>query len=402
MKPQRSRFACLAAICAGLSMSAISLATEPTALPTATAADVGMKAKALAKIPAQMKKFVEAGQISGAVTLVAKDGKVVALDAVGEQDIDSHAPMRADTLFAIASMTKPITSTALMILVDEGKVTLDDPIATYLPEFKDARCADGSPPNRAITVFDCITHTSGIVGDQANTGTLAETVKAVAARPLGFQPGERWQYSPGISVCGRVVEVASGMPYEKFLRDRIFVPLGMNDTSFLPAAEKRSRVGTLYKLGDKKKSLAKATHWISDMGDDRTPNPSAGLFSTAADLARFYQAILNGGELNGQRILSEQAVRKMTSVQTGDLETGFTPGNGWGLGWCVVREPQGVSRSLSPGSFGHGGAFGTQGWIDPERKMIFVLLIQRSGLSNSDGSDLRGALQNLAVDALAE
>ncbi|MCA9267746.1 MAG: beta-lactamase family protein [Planctomycetales bacterium] len=401
MKNPLTRCAWAMVVVAGAICSSAVLAESPAGLPRAAADQVGMRVDALAKIPAQMKQFVAAGQISGAVTLVAKDGKIVALDAVGLRDVESQAPMQEDTLFAIASMTKPITATALMMLVDEGKIALDDPVAKFIPEFKDAHFQDGAKPNRDITVFDCITHTSGVVGDQANVGTLAETAKMLAARPLGFQSGERWQYSPGISICGRVIEVASGMPYEKFLHDRIFEPLGMNDTSFLPEEAKRSRVVSLYRPGKQKGTLEKATHWINDLGDDRTPNPSGGLFSTAADLARFYQAILSGGQLNEKRILSEQAVRQMTSVQTGELKTGFTPGNGWGLGWCVVREPQGVSRSLSPGSFGHGGAFGTQGWIDPERKMVFVLMIQRTAFGNSDASDLRGALQDMAVDALA-
>lgn len=371
-----------------------------TGLPRAKAADVGMSADKLAELPAKIKQFVDAGQISGAVTLVAKEGKIVALDAVGLRDIDGKQPMTADTLFAIASMTKPITATALMILVDEGKVTLDDPIAKFIPEFKDAKLKDGAKLSRDITVQDCLTHTSGVVGDQQNSGTLAATGKMLAARPLDFQPGEKWVYSPGLSVIGRVIEVASGQPYDKFLQERIFTPLAMNDTSFLPTAQQQQRLAKLYKPGQEKGTLAPATHWINDISPDRTPNPSGGLFSTAADLARFYQMVLSGGELDGKRILSADAVKKMTSIQTGELKTGFTDGNGWGLGWCVVREPRGVTKSLTPGTCGHGGAFGTQGWIEPARNMIYVLLIQRSEFGNSDGSDIRATLHDTAVDAL--
>lgn len=360
---------------------------------------LGMSPDVLDKIPTRMEQFVAAGQISGAVTLVARDGKIVHLGAAGEADIATHRPMQPDTMFAVASMTKPITATALMILVDQGNVSLDDPASKYVPEFKDAALKTG-PPNRPITVRDLITHTSGLVGEQKNEGTLAETAAKMAARKLAFEPGSKWQYSPGITICGRIVEVASGQPYEKFLAEQIFAPLGMKDTTFFPTAEQQKRIAQLYQPGKDGKGLAPAEHWLTALTPDRTPNPSGGLFSTAADMARFYQMVLNGGEWNGRRIVSAKAVSEMTRVQTGDLTVGFTPGNGWGLGWCVVREPQGVSQMLSPGTFGHGGAFGTQGWIDPQRKMMFVLLIQRTGFGNSDGSDIRQAFQQLAVDAV--
>jgi CubicO group peptidase (beta-lactamase class C family) len=229
---------------------------------------------------------------------------------------------------------------------------------------------------------------------------LAETVEALAAEPLQFQPGEKWQYSPGLTVCGRVVEIVAGMPYEQFLAERIFKPLGMNDTTFHPTPEQQKRIAVLYKPGPEGKSIEPTEHWLSALTPDRSPNPSGGLFSTAADLARFYQMILGGGRLGAARVVSEDAVREMTRLQTDDLKTGFTSGNGWGLGWGIVRQPQGVTEMLSPGTFGHGGAFGTQGWVDPERRMIFVLLIQRTGFGNGDESDIRAALQRLAVEAL--
>lgn len=369
-------------------------------LPRAKPADVGMSAEKLAEIPAKMQAFVDAGQMSGAVTLVAKDGKIVALDAVGLRDIAGKVPMTADSLFSIASMTKPITAAALMILVDEGKVALDDPIAKYIPEFKDAKLKDGSRPNRDITVQDCLTHTSGVVGDQRNVGTIAETAKMLAARPLDFHPGEKWVYSPGLTIIGRVVEVAAGQPYEEFLQTRILTPLGMSETSFLPTAEQQRRLAKLYKPGPEKGTLAPAASWINEVTPDRTPNPSGGLFSTAADLARFYQMVLNGGELDGQRILSSEAVKNMTTLQTGDLKTGFTDGNGWGLGWCVVQKPQGATALLTPGTCGHGGAFGTQGWIEPQRQMIYILLVQRSEFGNGDASNLRSTLHETAVKSL--
>jgi CubicO group peptidase (beta-lactamase class C family) len=192
----------------------------------------------------------------------------------------------------------------------------------------------------------------------------------------------------------------SGKAFEDFLAERIFQPLGMKDTTFFPTEAQQKRLVRIYRPGSEKGTLAPATHWLTDLSADRTPNPSGGLFSTAADMARFYQMILNGGELDGTRMVSTKAVREMTGVQTGEHKTGFTPGNGWGLGWCVVREPQGVTASLSPGTFGHGGAFGTQGWVDPKRRMVFVLMIQRTAFGNSDASEIRGELQRLAVEAI--
>jgi CubicO group peptidase (beta-lactamase class C family) len=349
-----------------------------------------------ADVAARMQQFVDRKQVSGAVTLVAHKGRVVRLDTVGEADLKTHRPMAKNSMFAIASMTKPITATAIMILQDEGKLSVGDPVSKYLPEFKSVALA-GRPPRREITLRDLMTHTSGVVGKQETEGTLRQTAEMLARRPLGFEPGTKWEYSPGLTVCGRVIEVVSGQPYEAFLRDRIFSPLNMNDTTFHPTAEQRARAAKLYAIDKESQSLVPGKHWLFDVNDQTTPNPSGGLFSTASDLGRFYQMVLNGGELEGRRVLSADAVRQMTTVQTGDLKTGFTPGCGWGLGWGIVREPQGVTKDLSPGSFGHGGAFGTQGWIDPQRQMIVVLLIQRIGMPNGDASDIRRSLQEAAV-----
>lgn len=354
------------------------------------------------RIAETMESFVTNGEISGAVTLVAKDGKVLSLDAVGLADLATKQPMRPDTMFAIASMTKPITSTALMMLVDEGKVSLDDPISKYVPEFKNVQLKDKQPPSREITLRDLLTHTSGLGGSQANEGTLAETAAKIAGRPLSFEPGEKWQYSPAITVIGRVVEVVSGKPYEVFLQERLFEPLGMKDTTFHPNEAQQERIAKLYnRSGDG--PLTGTDHWISKMSPERTPNPSAGLFSTAGDLFRFYQMILNGGELNGQRFLSEATVKEMTKEQTRPgIPAGFAPGHAWGYGWGVVKEPQGVTSMLSPGTFGHGGAFGTQGWIDPERKMVYVMMIQRTGIPNSDASAMRKSFQQAGSDLANE
>jgi CubicO group peptidase (beta-lactamase class C family) len=391
----------------GLLLIGRSPAVEPTiGLPLAKPAEVGMEDGPLSAIAARMGQFVEQQQVSGAVTLVARQGKIVHLEAVGQADLENKLPMQKDSLFAVASMTKPITAAAIMILKDEGKLGLDDPVAKHLPSFKDVVIAEkGAKPRQPktqITIRHLLTHTAGLGGNQQNEGTIKETVEKLAKRPLSFEPGTKWQYSPALTVCGGIVEVVSGQAFDEFLRKRIFEPLKMVDTSFHPTPEQQKRLVKLYQQDKDKKSLSAARHWINDLSEGRTPNPSGGLFSTAADMARFYQMMLSGGELDGKRILSAESVKEMTRVQSGELLTGFTGGNAWGLGFCLVQKPQGVTAMLSSGAFGHGGAFGTQSWADPKRQMVFILLIQRMGLPNSDASSMREALQDLAVKAVRE
>jgi CubicO group peptidase (beta-lactamase class C family) len=305
--------------------------------------------------------------------------------------------MQPDTLFRIASMTKPITATAVMILVDEGKLSIDDPVEKYIPSFADSKTEAGDPV-RGLTIRHLLTHTSGLIGEQKCEGSLEETAEMLAQRPFGFQPGEKWEYGPSLNVCGRIVEIVSGEAFDKFLNERIFTPLGMSDTKFHLTPQLRERVATVYEIHKDTKSLAEPEELPFATGKPGTvPSPSGGLFSTAGDMYRFYQMILDGGIGEGTRIVSADAVHEMTSVQTPELRTGFTPGNGWGLGWCIVRRPQNITGMLSAGTFGHGGKFGTQGWVDPQRQMIFVLMIQRDDLPNSDGSEIRKAFQQVAV-----
>jgi len=355
----------------------------------------------LKPVDAAMQRFVDEGQVSGAVTLVASGGKVVHLGAVGLADIDSGKEMLTHKMFSIASMTKPVTATAVMILQDEGKLNIDDKISKYLPVYKNLKLQDGSAPDREITIRDAITHTSGLAGNQIFDSSLKDSVDELATRSLRFQPGTKWQYSPGLNVVGRVVEVVAGKPFEEFVQQRIFDPLKMTNTSFFPNEKQQARIAGLYRMDGQNKTLAEIDNRIVDPSNVKAPNPSGGLFSTARDMFRFYQMILSGGQLRrGDRVVSEQAVKEMTQPQTGDLVTGFTPGNCWGLGWCIVREPQGVTESLSSGTFGHGGAFGTQGWVDPETQTIYVLMIQRADLPNSDGSGIRKSFHKAASQAL--
>jgi CubicO group peptidase (beta-lactamase class C family) len=384
-------------LCAATALSAGSPDNKPA---TGDSAETG----ALAKIAPRMQQFVDDKQIAGAVTLVTSHGKIVHLEAVGWSDIAGKRPMARDNLFAIASMTKPITATAMLILQDEGKLSVDDPVSKYIPKFKEARLAN-RPLAREITIHDLMTHTAGL-SPPAGKGRfteipLRETAEQIAAAPLQFEPGSKWKYSDGITVCGAIIEAVSGKPYDEFLAEQVFRPLKMNDTTFYPDAGARRRIATMYHRTSSGDLEAVERHVPSaDSGHRSTPSPSGGLYSTAADMARFYQMILDGGQSDGKRIVSRAAIEQMTHVQTGDLVTGFTPGNGWGLGWCIVRQPQGITKMLSPGTFGHGGAYGTQGWIDPKRQMIFVLMVQRNDFPNSDASEVRQAFQQLAVDAV--
>ena len=196
--------------------------------------------------------------------------------------------------------------------------------------------------------------------------------------------------------------MVSGKSFDEFLTERIFAPLEMNQTTFRPSQEQLDRLALLYQPTADKKDLEQGNHWLYEVTPETSPNPSGGLYSVAGDLVRFYQMVLNGGDLNGKRILSADAVKQMTSLQSGELSTGFTPGNGWGLGFCLVREPVGVTEMLSPGTFGHGGAFGTQGWIDPKQEMIFILLVARQNFGGGDSSELRADLQRIAVGAIRD
>lgn len=358
------------------------------------------QAPAIEAIDQAMQAFVEQRQIAGAVTLVAHKGKVVHLGAVGMSDIDAQRPMKAWSRFSIASMTKPITATAVMILQDEGKLDIADPVSKYIPAFANVKLKDGQPPSRELTIRDLMTHTSGVAGDQVFKSSLAEHVNEVASRPLAFDPGTKWQYGPGLSVAGRIVEIVAEQPFAEFVQERIFEPLAMSNTTFFPDEKQQRLLANIYMPSEDGQSLVVAENHITDFQPNHGPNPSGGLVSTARDLFRFYQAVLGDGQFRKQRIVSADSVRVMTSPQTGDLETGFTPGNCWGLGWCIVREPQGMTSMLSPGTFGHGGAFGTQGWVDPKTETVYVLLIQRTKMGNSDGSEIRKAFQQAAVDAL--
>ncbi len=347
-------------------------------------------------IPAALQPFVDSQSLAGAVTLVADKDKVLSLEAVGYADVAARKPLKTDALFWIASMSKPITATALMILVDEGKVKLDDPVEKYLPEFKDLWVAVEQDkehmllkrPTQPITVRQILSHTSGMqFASKMEQPTLDMLPLRVAARsyamtPLNAEPGAKYQYSNmGINTAGRIIEVVSGMPYEEFLDKRLFAPLGMKDTTFWPNDEQVTRLAKSYRPGADKKSLEETkigqlTYPLSD--HKRQPMPGGGLFSTANDLGIFCQMILNGGEYKGKRYLTEAAVKEMTTKQTGE---GLK--DQYGLGWSTG------------GTFGHGGAYATNMTIDPKRGLITVFMVQHAGFPG-DGGKSQGAFRDAA------
>ncbi|MEX1114586.1 MAG: serine hydrolase domain-containing protein [Akkermansiaceae bacterium] len=344
-----------------------------------------------------MADFIAAKEISGAVTLVADGTNIFHLSADGLADIETQMPMATDSIFWIASMTKPITATAVMMMQEEGKLSVDDPVSKYLPEFAGDKAG--------ITIKQCLTHTSGLSDlkqeEVKDIGTLAELMPPVIAKPLLFPPGSKWQYcQTGINTAARIVEVVSGKAFPEFVQERLFDPLGMKDTSFYPVAAQLPRIVPAYNrtaAGGLEKTELSFLDGKSPSAKDRYPQANGGLFSTAPDYMQFSQMILRGGEAGGKRYLKAESVKQMTTVQSGDLAAGFVPGSAWGLGWSIVRGPQGVSAALSPGSFGHGGKNGTQAWIDPVENRIYLLMIQRADIGNSDGSEIRRAFQNTAL-----
>lgn len=390
--------------------------------PAADALKAGMDPERLARIPVRMKAFVEKGTVAGTVTLVQRHSAVASLEAVGYQDLASKKPMKPDTMFQIMSMTKPVVGTALMILAEEGKLAVSDPVEKYLPEFRGQWVIDGASdgktrnlkkPARPITIRDLLTHTSGMYATpppgfkdlQTWMGmTLAQVVAIGSQQPLDFEPGAKWQYSNvGIAVVARIVEVVGDQPFERFLESRIFQPLGMKDTYIFPPAEKFDRIASCYTLENGK---------LKEMGEDTLGGgplkyrkgaqyslPEGGLYSTAADLAAFYQMMLNSGVYNGKRILSKSAVQVMTALHTGDVQVGNSRAMGYGLSWAVVKDPLG-SLSLplaSIGAYGHGGAFGTHGWVDPKKDLVGVFLVQRPG-----ATDERNAFMAIGASAITD
>jgi len=400
-------------------LAATSLAA--TAAPPAPISQ-GVSAPRLARITEFVDREMAAGEVAGAVTLVARNGKVVHLQAQGYADIASKKPMQKDNLFRIASMTKPIVATSILILVEEGKVRLDDPVSRFIPAFRDVKVAvpravpAGSAPgtpayytvpaDRPITVLDLLTHTGGLVSGPISTAAAAkvmdrrraEGIKALedlAAVPLEFQPGTRWQYSglAGFELLARIVEIASKQRFGDFMQQRICAPLGMKDTTFWPTDAQRARLATLYVMGEK--------GMAPNPDPDRLNTPvldsgGGGLITSIESYARFAMMLANGGELDGVRILSPASVRIMGSRVIPETLPGRQPGEGYGLGVRSVTDAAARHTLIGTGSFGWSGAYGTHFWVDPSRKLAAIFFVQTPGQPRT--GDFETAVMQAVLD----
>jgi CubicO group peptidase (beta-lactamase class C family) len=349
----------------------------------------------------QVARFIDDKTVAGAVTLVAQGDKVIDFQALGMADIEAGRAMQKDTIFQIMSMTKPVTAIGIMMLAEEGKLALRDPVEQYLPEFRGQQVMSNvgpdatrlRTPEHSITIRDLMTHTAGIqdpapaaIHDypQLMNVPLDEVVRQLARQPLLFQPGTEWSYSsPGIEILGRLIEVCSGRKYEDFISERILKPLGMKDTFFYPPADKIGRIAMVYVQKDGKLMRAPGSILGGDPAKYRKgaifPAPGWGLYSTAEDLLHLYRMMLSNGAYEGRRYLSPFSVHLMTEAHTTGIHpVGWMRGADYGLTWEVVTDSLGELAGHHKGTYGHGGAFGTQGWIDPTNGLISILLIQRA------------------------
>ncbi len=368
------------------------------------------------KVTGALQPYVTNHVLAGAVVLWAGKDRVLGLEVVGYSDVAKAVPLKTDALFWIASMSKPMTATPLMMLVDEGKVKLSDPVEKYLPEFhgqwlaveQDSEHQLLKPPSRPITVEDVLSHTSGLpfmsrVEHKIDTFPLNEAALSYALTALKFEPGSKYDYSnAGINTAGRIIEVVSGLPYEEFMQRRLFRPLGMRDTTFWPSESQLRRLAKSYKPNASKDGLEETS--ISQLtyplkSRTRYPSPAGGYFSTAHDLSLFCRMILNGGVYRGKRYLSEAAIREMTTVHTGELLG--KNGNGYGLGWSVSNRLRNSSADLeTTGAFGHGGAYSTDMQIDMQHQFITIYLVQHAGYPNDAGGKILPAFRKAALETL--
>ena len=403
------------------------------AAPTAKPEEVGFSADRLHRVNDLVQRHITAGDFSGAVTLVARNGRIAHFEAQGLMDIESAKPMQKDAVFQIMSMTKPVVGASIMMMVEEGRVRLTDPVSKLIPELKDLKvavpmaAAPGAPPaaggrggaaearyytvpaEREITIRDLLTHTSGLVSGGLSAAearkvalkgkeSLADFIPRLGSVPLDFQPGSRWAYSAtaGFDTLARIVEVTSGMSFGQFTRTRIFEPLGMKDTFFYPL-EGNARLVTRYTRGQNGK-LERAPGFAAFQNGVYFSG-GGGLASTAEDYLQFAQMLLNGGQLNGKRLLAPRTVEMMGSVHAPDTLQGRPKGEGYGLSMRVVNDPVSRNTFLSQGSFGWSGAYGTHFWIDPKEKIVGILMIQTP--NNEMRADFENAVMYALVGATA-
>jgi len=403
-------------------------------VPDGKPEEVGLSSERLHRINDVVQRYIDSGQIAGGITVVSRRGHIAHFEAQGLMDVESQTPMRKDAIFRMASMTKPVTGVAILMLMEEGKVRLTDPVSRFIPEFKKMKVAMAKPlppapsgpqrqpprepeiytipAEREITVRDLLTHTSGLVSGGWGTAdanhiaprksndNLAHWVSQLGGVPLDFQPGSQWRYSAlaGIDTLGRVVEVASGQTFDQYLKQHIFDPLGMKDTSFVPTEDRLKRVVTLYRTGQKGNyERIETPDWLATK---TLFSGGGGLWSTADDYVRFAQMLVNGGELNGTRLLSPRTVDLMATNHVADLYSGVgqrQQGMGFGLTVEVVLDSVAAGRRESNGSFGWDGAFGTHFWVDRKEQLVGLLMIQKEPIAQ-----LSRDFENAVMQAIVE
>ena len=409
-----------------LAIASLAALLQPAAaaardLPTGSAESEGMSTDRLARLGVGMKELVDQGRLAGVVTMVARHGKVVEFDAIGKRDIAANAPMQKDSIFRIYSMSKPITGVAMMMLFEEGKWQLDDPVAKYIPEFAKLKVysteANGNVVMKdqvhPVTMRELMSHSGGFTygffggtavdklqrdADVINPdNTLDEFIKRVAKLPLNSQPGSEWHYSISVDIQGYIVQKLSGMPFEDYLEKRIFKPLGMVDTAFYVPKEKLNRFAQFYSYDQDGKMVAVGLH--EGLNHDFAAKPAlssggGGLVSTATDYMRFCQMLLNGGQLDGVRILSPLTVELMRTNVLAPSMTTHSPGAGFGLDFAVYTDPVAAGGYYGKGTYWWGGAAGTWFWIDPVNDLIVLGMIQQvagTGAAAAGGiPDMRG------------
>lgn len=410
-----------------LNLALVALVGLPLAAATVKSESVGFSEERLHRIHDTIPRHMDAHQISGAVTLVARKGRIAHLEAHGLMDVESKKPMATDSIFRIWSMSKPVTGVAILMLMEEGKVRLNDPVSKFIPEFKGMKVAmaqevkaapPGSQPtpqqfytipaSREITVQDLLTHVSGLGSGPASSAempriarkegeTLADFIPRLGTTPLDFQPGSRWVYSPlaAFDTLGRIVEVASGQTFEQFLRQHIFQPLGMKETFFHPGEGGWPRVVTAYTRGSGALQKVEKPNWLAST---TYFSGGGGLMSTAQDYAQFALMLAEGGQVNGKRLLSPKTVELMASVFVPDTLPGRQPGKSYGLSVQVVNDPIAAGQRVSPGSYGWDGAYGTHFWVDPKEKIVGILMIQTSNPDRQLDRDFESAVMQAVID----
>lgn len=416
MKLARRFFCSLLLACAVGSVAAADLGT-------ARPESVGMSSQRLARLTAEMKSLVEQGELPGVVTMVARNGKVVHLEAAGKRELEGGAPMQKDTIFRIYSMTKPVTGVAMMILLEQGKWQLNDPVSKYIPEWADLKVAKVDPasghvstvpPDHPMTMRELMSHSGGLsygffggtavdkqymeqnVFDQAQP--MQAMIDKLGKIPLLFQPGERWHYSVSVDVQGYLVEKLSGQSFPEFLQQHVFGPLKMVDTAFHVPAQKMNRFAEFY-FRDKDGNTIKHPNVADYSKPPVLPSGGGGLVSTASDYMRFSQMLLNGGVLDGQRILSPLSVKLMRTNMLPEKARTMAPGTGFGLDFAVVEDPAAAGGYVGEGTYFWGGFAGTWFWIDPVYQLIVIGMIQQRG---DDMPDLRALSRSLTYQAIVE